>query len=286
MAAAIIRQAAHAMRVIYPTVKINLSRLIFIFFLLFRTILYIHKSVCQYILSFAKTDQISINTLSLTAQQYDILCFSAIGLFIIFLAHMFPNFVTSKLEECKAFLMTLGIDSTHINNEELLLTAFVHKSYAADFRDPIPHNERLEFVGDAILGAIVNISLYQDFPEEPESTLTLYKIALVRAETLAAVAKEIGLDQVIFLGNGELKNDGRNKVTILCDCMEAILGYIYLDLGVETVEKVIKKYIYSKVEMIQKGQVKSNKTLLQEQVQKIHKNIPLYIDEAHEKDGK
>ena len=120
---------------------------------------------------------------------------------------MFPAFIRSQLENCKAFLATLGIDSSTIKDEELMLTAFVHKSYAADFRDPIPHNERLEFVGDAVLGSVVNVQLYKDFPEEPESTLTLYKIALVRAETLAEVAKEIGLDQAIFLGNGELKNE-------------------------------------------------------------------------------
>lgn len=199
---------------------------------------------------------------------------------------MFPAFITSQLENCKAFLATIGLDPSKIKDTDLLLTAFVHKSYAADFRDPIPHNERLEFVGDAILGAVVNEHLYKDFPTEPESMLTLYKIALVRAETLAEVAKDIGLDQAIFLGNGEIKNDGRNKETILCDCLEALLGYIYLDLGAESVENVIKKYIYSKVETIQNGQVKSNKTLLQEEVQKIHKNIPTYIDEPHEQDSK
>lgn len=199
---------------------------------------------------------------------------------------MFPPFVTSQLEGCKAFLGTLGLDTSAIKDTELMLTAFVHKSYAADFRDPIPHNERLEFIGDAILGSVINVSLYKDFPDEPESMLTLYKIALVRAETLADVAKEIGLSEIIFLGNGELKNDGRNKVTILCDCLEALLGYIYLDLGAETVENVIKKHIYSKVESIQKGQVKSNKTLLQEEVQRLHKAIPIYIDEPHEQDTK
>lgn len=165
---------------------------------------------------------------------------------------MFPAFVTSKLEECTAFLASLGLDTSTIKDTELLLTAFVHKSYAADFREAIPHNERLEFLGDGVLGAYINTYLYQDFPTEPESTLTLYKIALVRAETLADVAKEIGLDQVIILGNGEIKNDGRSKETILCDCLEALLGYIYLDLGTNAVENVIKNHIYTKVIEIQK----------------------------------
>lgn len=120
---------------------------------------------------------------------------------------MFPAFVTNKKDECKAFLASLDIDISKIKNEELMLTSFIHKSYAADFRDPVPHNERLEFIGDAVLGAVINVQLFHQFPTEPESMLTLYKIALVRAETLADVAKEIGLDQVIFLGNGELKNE-------------------------------------------------------------------------------
>lgn len=198
----------------------------------------------------------------------------------------FPAFVTDKLDACKAFLESLGLDISQVKDETMLLTAFVHKSYAADFREPLPHNERLEFLGDGILGAVINTQLYKDFPDEPESTLTLYKIALVRAETLADVAKEIGLDEIIILGNGELKNDGKNKPTILCDCMEGVLGYIYLDLGANAVENVIKNHIYTRVTEIQKGQVKSNKTLLQEEVQKIHKNIPIYIDEPHEQDDK
>ena len=199
---------------------------------------------------------------------------------------MFPAFVNEKLEDCKKFIGSLWVDTSLIRDTDLLLTAFVHKSYAADYRDSVPHNERLEFVGDAILGAVINTALYNSFPEESESTLTLYKIALVRAEMLAEVAKDIGLDQVIFLGNGELKNDGRNKTTILCDCLEGLLGYISLDLGANAVENVIKKHIYSKIELIQKWQVKSNKTLLQEEVQKHHKTTPVYIDEIHEQDTK
>lgn len=199
---------------------------------------------------------------------------------------MFPPFVTEKIEDCKAFIGSLGLDVSAIRDTDLLLTAFIHKSYAADYRDTVPHNERLEFVGDSILGAVINTTLYKNFPDEAESTLTLYKIALVRAETLAETAKDIGLDQAIFLGNGELKNDGRNKVTILCDCLEGLLGYIYLDMGVNAVENVIGKYIYSKLDEIQKGQVKSNKTLLQEEVQKHHKTTPIYIDEVHTQDTK
>jgi ribonuclease-3 len=78
-------------------------------------------------------------------------------------------------------------------------------------------------LGDSVLSAVVAKSIYQAYPERTEADLTLYKIALVRAENLAMVAQEIGLDKVILLGNGEEKNNGRAKTTILCDCLEGLL---------------------------------------------------------------
>lgn len=88
-------------------------------------------------------------------------------------------------------------------SDHVLLQAFVHKSYASDFKEPLPHNERLEFLGDGILGAMINSMLYKDFPDQEESVLTLYKIALVREETLALVSKKLGIDKLMILGNGE-----------------------------------------------------------------------------------
>lgn len=85
------------------------------------------------------------------------------------------------------------------------LCAFVHKSYASDFKEPYLHNERLEFVGDAALGAVIAKALFLNFPWMQESTMTLYKIALVREETLAEVAQKIWLNQQIFISKGEEK---------------------------------------------------------------------------------
>lgn len=109
-----------------------------------------------------------------------------------------PN-VREKKDTIYDFIGTLSIDKNSVKNEDLLLTAFVHKSYAADYAGDFVHNERLEFLGDAILSAIIAKLLYVMYPAHAESDLTLYKIALVRAENLAEVAKDIGLDKVILL---------------------------------------------------------------------------------------
>jgi len=103
------------------------------------------------------------------------------------------------------------------------MLAFVHKSYAADYKDVFTHNERLEFLGDGILGAIINKLLFVNHPEMTESDLTLYKIALVREEILAEIAKDIKLNEIVFISKGEEKMQGRQKDSILSDTLEALI---------------------------------------------------------------
>lgn len=114
---------------------------------------------------------------------------------------MYDTMRTSHLPQRKAYLTTIGVDTTV--SDELLMTALTHKSYAMDYAHDMSHHERLEFLGDAVLGAAIASMLYDHFPQESEATLSLYKIALVREETLARVAKTIGLDQQILLSRGE-----------------------------------------------------------------------------------
>jgi len=102
-----------------------------------------------------------------------------------------PKEVQQQQQELVQYLVSLGIEEKKIKNTDLLLTAFIHKSYAADFKEISAHNERLEFVGDGILGGVVTKLLFLNNPEMEESEMTLYKIALVREETLAEIAKEI-----------------------------------------------------------------------------------------------
>ena len=188
-----------------------------------------------------------------------------------------PNII-DKQESIYSFLQTLNILRDQVKQPELMMNAFIHKSYAADYAGDFVHNERLEFLGDAILSAIVAKLLYHQYPASAESDLTLYKIALVRAENLAEVALDIGLNEIIFLGNGEQKNNGRAKTTILCDCLEAMLGYLYIDCGADTVEIFIQKYILGKLSAHTQLSVKSYKSHLQELIQKNYKITPTYIE--------
>jgi ribonuclease-3 len=138
--------------------------------------------------------------------------------------------VSQQKEHIVAYLQSLGIPTQNIKDEEMMLLAFVHKSYAADYKDVFTHNERLEFVGDGILGAVINKLLFINHQQMPESDLTLYKIALVREEILAEIAADIKLNEMLFISKGEEKMQGRQKNSILSDGLEALIGYLYIDL--------------------------------------------------------
>lgn len=199
---------------------------------------------------------------------------------------LIPQEVISQLENLKAYIAGLGVSAKKINDTDLFLCAFIHKSYAADFKEITAHNERLEFVGDGVLGAIIAKLLFLRNPKMNESAMTLYKIALVREETLAEAAKDIKLNQQIFISRGEEHSNGREKDTILGDCFEALLGYLYLDQGGNVVEEFISTYLYPKIKTISQRPVKSHKTMVQEIVQRETKLTPTYIDLEFESDNK
>lgn len=199
---------------------------------------------------------------------------------------MLPKEVLEKRQAIKEFLKNLNIPIEKINDENLLMQAFVHKSFAADYKQMLLHNERLEFLGDGVLSAITNKLLFINYPEYSEAELTLYKIALVREETLAEVAREIDLDKYIFVSKWEEKMQWRKKNAILSDCLESLLGFLYIDLGNDIVEHFITTHIFSKISTISKDPVKSYKTMVQEYVQKEFKELPIYKDSDHEIDWK
>ena len=189
-----------------------------------------------------------------------------------------PREVHNALPRLKSFLSSLNLPVEKIQNFDLFLCAFVHKSYASDFKEPYDHNERLEFLGDAMLGSVIAKKLFLDFPEMPESTMTLYKIALVREETLCKVAKKIWLSQQLFISRGEEKNGGREKASITSDAMEALIWYLALDMGYETMENFVIDVVYPEIKQIAKAPVKSYKTMAQENIQKYYKQLPVYVD--------
>ncbi len=170
-------------------------------------------------------------------------------------------------------------------DKDLLLQTFVNKTYSAD-NNNIPHNQRLEFLGDAILGQIISYQLYKNFEKFEESDMTLRKIWLVREETLSKVAKKIWLDKMILLGNGEEKKWWRDNSSILCDSIEAVIGYLYIDLWYEVAKEFIIKYIYSELDNLDLMDTKSYKWLLQELIQSKYKKLPTYIEEEIERDDK
>lgn len=187
------------------------------------------------------------------------------------------NFIQKEhTTQRKGFLEWLGVPVR--SKDKLFLIAFIHKSFAADYKEIIPHNERLEFVGDAILWSVISKQLFLDFPEYEESTLTLYKISLVKEETLAIIAKNIWLGKHILISTGEQRNKWHEKASILSDWLEALIGYIYLSLGYEEAEKFIVKYVYSYIANIPQASIQSYKTLLQEYIQKEDKETPIYKD--------
>lgn len=150
----------------------------------------------------------------------------------------------------------------------LLETAFTHTSYANEHRLlNISHNERLEFLGDAVLQLLISEYLYARFPDKPEGELSKLRSMMVREESLAGFSRDCQFDQYIRLGKGEEKNGGRSRETILGDLFEAFLGALLLDQGVEAVRSFITVHIIPKIEKGQFERVVDYKTQLQEILQ-------------------
>lgn len=170
------------------------------------------------------------------------------------------------MEELKRKLKDeFGITFT---DNTLLETAFTHTSYANEHRVlKISHNERLEFLGDAVLQLLISQYLFVKYPQKAEGELSKFRSMIVREESLASFSRSCGFDKFIKLGNGEEKSGGRNRDTILGDLFEAFLGALLLDKGVSAVQSFIAKVMIPKIEQGEFEQVKDYKTSLQEVLQ-------------------
>lgn len=180
------------------------------------------------------------------------------------------------------FLTGVWLDINTIKNYDLLVQSLTHKSYAADFSAEIPHNERLEFAWDAILGSAIATLLFIKHPNKSEADMTLYKIALVREEMLARVAKNIGIDAIVLISNWEEKSSGRQKDAILSDTLEAVIAFIAIDMWYYVAYDFIDRYIYSQIDTLSSITVVSYKTQIQEWAQKKYQQLPVYIDTIYE----
>lgn len=164
------------------------------------------------------------------------------------------------------------------NNRELLIQALCHRSYInenTNFR--MGHNERLEFLGDAVLELVVTEHLYNKYPKKNEGDLTTWRAALVNTKTLSELSKEIGIEDFILLSRGEGKAMGRTKQSILADTLEALIGAIYLDSGYLLCKNFIEKNLISKLPRILKlGLHIDSKSRFQEEAQSREKITPSY----------
>ncbi|MEC7824105.1 MAG: ribonuclease III [Pseudomonadota bacterium] len=153
----------------------------------------------------------------------------------------------------------------------LLKQALTHRSAAKQ------HNERLEFLGDAVLGMIIARELYDKFPQVPEGKLTRMRSTLVKGDTLAELARESDVGELMNLGLGELKSGGHRRSSIIADAMEAIIGAIYLEAGLEQTEQVVLHLWKSRINKLDPNEhPKDAKTRLQEFLQSRKLPLPVY----------
>ncbi len=168
-------------------------------------------------------------------------------------------------------------------NKSLINRALIHRSYVNESgNSSIQDNERLEYLGDSVLGLIVNEYLFKRFDEYPEGDLAKIKSAVVSEATLAKVAKEIELGSFLLMGRGEEQSGGRNRVSILANSFEALIGAVYLDSGLKESRRFILSLLKKDIERIDSmTYLRDPKTTLQEYVQKKYKERPVYevVDE-------
>lgn len=172
----------------------------------------------------------------------------------------------------------LSNNKLHMTPTALLEQAFVHRSYINENpRSGLEHNERLEFLGDAVLELIVTRYLFNRYPHHNEGDLTAYRSALVNAVTLGNVAKELQFNDLLRLSKGEAKDLSRARSSILADAYEACIGAIYLDLGYDKVEEFVTQTLLIKTEeIIKKGGHKDAKSMVQEKAQELLSITPVY----------
>ncbi|MBQ3263839.1 ribonuclease III [Candidatus Saccharibacteria bacterium] len=163
------------------------------------------------------------------------------------------------------------------NNIMLLVTALTHRSYVNEHRQSVhDHNERLEFLGDAILELVVSDYLYRNY-DEPEGVMTSIRSALVRTEAICAAGKELGYPPLVRLSHGEKNGSNRAHDVIYADCFEAVIGAIYIDQGYQTAKDFIYKHILVKCdEIVEEGLWRDPKSYLQEMIQKLDGVTPQY----------
>jgi len=169
-------------------------------------------------------------------------------------------------KDFNTFEANIGVQ---FNDASLLRQAFTHRSYLNEHRGEVAgHNERLEFLGDAVLELIATHFLYEQYPQQTEGELTAYRAALVNAVTCAEVATAIGMNDYLLLSRGESKDTGRARSILLANAFEALVGAIYIDQGYDAARQFINAHLFPKIgDIITKKLWQDAKSALQEKAQ-------------------
>jgi ribonuclease-3 len=167
---------------------------------------------------------------------------------------------------------------------DILERPFLHSSYVNESALKLESNERLEFLGDAVVELVISSFLYEKFPGLSEGELTKIKSVVVSGPVLAEKAIELELDQCLFLGRGEEESGGRARSSILGDAFEALIGIVYSECSYERAAQLVLKYLQSEIERVAQGQHRRDyKTLLQELAQELgHKPVYILLEAAGE----
>lgn len=162
------------------------------------------------------------------------------------------------------------------SDASLLVTALTHRSYVNEHKSAHEHNERLEFLGDAVLELVSSDFLYRNY-DYPEGVMTALRAALVRTESIGAAGFELGYESLVRMSKGEKQGSARAHEVIMADCFEAVIGAIYLDKGYEAAQEFITKHILVKIDTIlEEGSWRDPKSYVQELAQKFDGVTPVY----------
>ncbi len=163
-------------------------------------------------------------------------------------------------------------------NKDFLVQAFTHRSYLNENpKFGLSHNERLEFLGDAVLELVVTDDLFKSYPRKPEGELTNWRASLVNAKMLSRIAGDLEFNNFLLLSRGEAKETGKARQYILANTLEAFIGGLYLDQGYKICQKFVKKYLIKELpQIIEKRLFKDAKSLFQEEAQEKAGVTPVY----------
>ncbi|MGH2705271.1 MAG: ribonuclease III [Actinomycetota bacterium] len=181
-----------------------------------------------------------------------------------------PNPASAAGEQLES---ALGL---RFDDRDLLRASLTHRSYAFE-RGGVPHNERLEFLGDAVLGLVVTDMIFTSYPELPEGEMAKLRASTVNMAVLADIARELGLGDFLLLGRGEELSGGRSKSSILADALEALLGAVYVDRGIDEARRIVRTLFREHIrDHVERGVVRDFKTSLQERAARRIGAIPEY----------